>query len=164
MNCIAAVSSDWGIGKDGDLLFHIPEDLKYFRKMTSGGTMILGRKNLESFPGGKPLPKRRHLVLSRQQDWHPEGVEVFHSVDDILAAVRDLPEDDVWVIGGGEIYRQFLPWCRKAYITHVDARPEAEVFFPDLSQNPDWEISQRGETQHFGNISYRFCIYNNRKV
>ena len=161
MNCIAAVSSDWGLGKDNDLLFHISEDMKFFRKMTAGGTVILGRKTLESFPGGKPLPKRRHLVLSRNRDWHPEGVEVYHSVEDILAAVQPLPEENVWVIGGAEIYRLFLPWCRTAWITRVDAAPEADVWFPDLGKAKGWVLEEEGMPQEEGGLRYRFCRYRN---
>ena len=164
MNCIAAVSSNWGIGKDNGLLFHAAEDMKFFRRMTTGGTMILGRRTLESFPGSRPLPKRRHLVLTRRSGWQAEGVEIFHSVRDVLTAAEGLSEDLVWVIGGGEIYRAFLPYCRKAYITRFDSAPEADTFFPDLGADPAWSLVEEGEPMQEGDLSYRFCLYQNNAV
>ena len=167
MNCIAAVSSEWGLGKDNQLLFHIPEDMKRFRRLTTGGTLILGRKTLESFPGGRPLPDRRHLVLSRQTDYQPEGVEVFHSAAEILETVRHLPEEHVWVSGGGEIYRAFLPYCKTAYITFVHASPEADTFFPDLTGASGWELTRSDELSCFESageqLFFRFCEYTNLK-
>ena len=164
MNCIAAVSSEWGIGKNNGLLFHAAEDMKFFRTMTAGGTLILGRKTLESFPGARPLPKRRHLVLTRDGSRQPEGVEVFHSVPEVLQAAADLPGDQVWVIGGGEIYKAFLPYCRLAYITRFEQAPEADTFFPDLDASPDWILEEEGKLRQEGNLSYRFCIYRNLRI
>ncbi|MCD8125526.1 MAG: dihydrofolate reductase [Lachnospiraceae bacterium] len=161
MNCIAAVSENWGIGRENDLLFHISEDMKLFRRLTTGHTLILGRRNLESFPGCRPLPKRRHLVLTTREGWHPEGVEVCHSLAEVLETVRNLPEEDVWVIGGGIVYREFLPFCREAYITRVEACPAADTFFPDLSREPGWTLTEEGERQTDGKLFYRFCTYEN---
>lgn len=163
MNAIAAVSADWGIGYRNDLLFSIPEDMKYFRRMTKGGTVILGRRNLESFPGGRPLPNRRHLLLTKDPTFAAEGVEIYHSVEEVLAVVKDIPEDDVWVIGGGQIYGLFLPYCRKAYITHIDSTVPAEVFFPDLEKEDGWVLAEAGEEQSYGDLTYRFSVYENRK-
>lgn len=161
MKAIAAVASHWGIGAHNDLLFHIPEDLRFFRRNTAGGTVILGRKNLESFPGARPLPNRRHLLLTRQEAFCPEGVEVFHSLPELLDVVRELPPDSVWVIGGGEIYRALLPYCDEALITHVDAAPEADVFFPDLTRTPGWELAEVSDVMQSGDLSYTFCRYRN---
>ena len=113
MDLIVAVSRRWGIGNGKDLLFHLKEDLRFFRRMTLDKTVILGRRTLDSFPGGRPLPRRRHLVLSRDPAFAREGTEVFSSPEAVLEAVRDLPPDEVFVIGGGEIYRRFLPYCRR---------------------------------------------------
>ncbi len=159
MNIIAAVSENWGIGKKNDLLFHIPEDMKFFRQMTKGKTVILGRKNLESFPGGKPLKGRRHLLLTNNPLFSAEGVEVYHSIQDVLAEARQLPPDDVWVIGGGMIYEQFLPYCDKAYITKIHKEVPADVFFPDLDADPAWELTAQGEDAISDGLSYCFCTY-----
>ncbi len=161
MNCIAAVSRDWGIGREGGLLFHISEDMKLFRRLTIGRTLILGRRCLESFPGGRPLPRRRSLVLSRDRGFTPDGAEVCRCPAEALEKIRDLDEDDVWVIGGGEIYRIFLPYCRLAYITQVDAAPEADVFFPDLTAEPGWEQRERGDLLTENGLPFRFCVYGN---
>ncbi len=165
MNCIAAVSSEWGLGKNNQLLFHIPEDMKRFRRLTTGGTLILGRKTLESFPGGRPLPSRRHLVLTRQTNYQPEGVEIFHSTDDVLQAIKNLPEEQVWIAGGGEIYRAFLPYCRIAYITFVNESPASDTFFPDLTVNPSWKLNKESDLfQHEASdrtVFYKFCEYIN---
>ena len=109
MNAIAAVSLDWGIGKDNDLLFHIGEDMKRFRALTTGGTVIMGRRTLDSMPGGKPLPRRRNIVLTRQADFAREGVEVARSPEEVLRLTAGEDPEKVWVIGGREIYRQVLP-------------------------------------------------------
>ena len=165
MNCIAAVSSEWGLGKNNQLLFHIAEDLKRFRRLTTGGTLILGRKTLESFPGRRPLPNRRHLVLTRQAAYHADGVEIFHSVEDVLKTAKDIPEDLIWVAGGGEIYRAFLPYCRTAYITLVNDSPASDTFFPDLSADPMWKLINESELFRDESsekaLSYKFCEYTN---
>lgn len=159
MNIIAAVSENWGIGKENDLLFHIPEDMKFFRQKTKEKTVILGRRNLESFPGGKPLKGRRHLLLTGNPDYQAEGVEVFHTVPEILKETEKLAPEDVWVIGGGTVYAQFLPYCDKAYITRIHADAPADVFFPDLDADPAWELTERSEMQCCGDLTYHFCTY-----
>ena len=107
MNAIAAVSADWGIGRDNDLLFHIREDMRRFRELTSGGTVIMGRKSLDSLPGGRPLPQRRNIVITRQPDFTRENIEVAHSIAEVLRLAEG--QEDIWVIGGGEIYAALLP-------------------------------------------------------
>lgn len=119
MNAIAAVSRDWGIGRAGELLFHIPEDLRRFRALTTGGTVIMGRKTLDSLPGGRPLPNRRNLVLTRNAAFARPGVETVRSPEELPALLEGQDPDRVWVCGGGEIYRLLLPWCRTCHITRV---------------------------------------------
>ena len=164
MKAIVAVSRNWGIGKDNDLLFHIPEDLKFFRSTTAGHTMIIGRKNLESFPGARPLKNRRHLVLTRQTDYKGEGIEIFHSTEELMETLKDIPTEELWVCGGGVVYRDFLPYCESALVTHVDEEPECAVFFPDLTQEPDWELTEVGEWKEHEGIRFRFCTWTNRNV
>ncbi len=163
MNAIAAVSLDWGIGKDNDLLFHIGEDMKRFRALTTGGTVIMGRKTLDSMPGGKPLPRRRNIVLTRQEDFAREGVEVARSQEEVLRLTAGEDPEKVWVIGGGEIYRQLLPYCRLCWLTRVYARPESAVFFPDLDTLPQWQVLRSGAIVSDGTWDYQFIEYINQE-
>ena len=159
MNCIVAVDANWGIGKNNDLLISIPEDMKYFRKVTAGKTLIYGRKTLESFPGQKPLPKRRNIVITRNAAYGGNGAEVVNSVDEAYLAVKDEDPDNVFVIGGGAIYLQMLPFCTRAYVTRIDNIFDADTFFPDLDSDPEWEIESESEVKTHEGISYRFVIY-----
>lgn len=159
MNCIVAVDAEWGIGKDNELLISIPEDMKYFRKMTAGKTLIYGRKTLESFPGGKPLPKRRNIVITRTADYDGRGAEVVHSVEEACAAVAGEDSNNVFVIGGGSIYEAMLPYCTRAYVTKIDRAFGAETYFPDLDKLEDWEIEGESETFEHEGIPYRFVVY-----
>lgn len=164
MDLIVAVGADWGIGKEGDLLFSIPEDMKYFRTMTQGKVVVMGRKTLESLPGGKPLKNRTNLVLSQNPDYTVEDAQVCQSIDEVRKAVRAYAEDDVMVIGGAGIYRALLPYCKRAYVTHVDAIAPADTCFPDLTKEPGWALTQTGEQQEHEGLHYRFCVYENSAV
>ncbi len=161
MNAIAAVSANWGIGLGNDLLFHISEDMKRFRALTSGGTVIMGRKTLESMPGGKPLPKRRNIVITRNPAFVREGVEAAHSVEEALSLTAGDDPDHVWVIGGGEIYAALVPYCRMCCLTHVDAAPACDVFFPRLSDMANWRLLRAEPPASDGGLSYRFVDYVN---
>ena len=133
LKAIVAVCDDWGIGRDGDMVVSNRADMRHFVNKTKGHPVIMGRKTLESFPGGRPLKDRRNIVLTRDEAFSREGVEVVHSVDEALAAVAD--EDVAWVIGGGAVYGQFLPYCSEAEITHNHVTHEVDTHFPDLSQD-----------------------------
>ena len=117
MNAIVVVDRNWAIGKDNALLFSLPTDMKRFRSLTLGGTVLLGRKTLDTFPGGRPLPGRRNIVLTRDPAFQREGVEAFTSLADALAAGAD-PEH-LWVIGGGSVYTALLSRCKRVYLTKV---------------------------------------------
>lgn len=155
MQAIVAVSQSWGIGKGGDLLFRLPSDLRRFKAMTTGHTVIMGRKTLDSLPGGKGLPHRRNLVLSRQSDFAPDRAEVIHSVEDILKTA----EDDAFVIGGQQVYEQLLPYCARVYVTKVLADPEADAFFPDLDKLPEWRVASTGEMLTENGLSFQYVEY-----
>ena len=155
MQAIVAVSQSWGIGKGGDLLFRLPSDLRRFKAMTTGHTVIMGRKTLDSLPGGKGLPHRRNLVLSRQSDFAPDRAEVIHSVEDILKTA----EDDAFVIGGQQVYEQLLPYCARVYVTKVLADPEADAFFPDLDKLPGWKVASTGEMLTENGLSFQYVEY-----
>ena len=155
MQAIVAVSQSWGIGKGGDLLFRLPSDLRRFKAMTTGHTVIMGRKTLDSLPGGKGLPHRRNLVLSRQSDFAPDRTEVIHSVEDILKTA----EDDAFVIGGQQVYEQLRPYCARVYVTKVLSDPEADAFFPDLDKLPGWKVASAGEMLTENGLSFQYVEY-----
>lgn len=159
MNAIAAVSLNWGIGRAGELLFHIPEDLRRFRALTAGGTVVMGRKTLESLPGGRPLPNRRNIVLTRNAAFTRPGVETAGSAEALFTLLGDQDPDRVWVCGGGEIYRLLLPWCRTCHITRVYDAPESDAFFPDLDRLPRWRLARSEAALAYGDTAYQFVVY-----
>lgn len=166
MNLIVAVDLNWGIGKKNDLLFHVPEDMKFFRKTTLEKTVVCGKNTLFSFPGSKPLPKRRHLILTHQNLEENENLKVFDSVEKLLDFVKDIPSDDVFVIGGESVYRQLLPYCKKAYVTKFLALDkDADTFFPNLDENPDFVLVDGGEELVSENgVKFSFTLYENIKI
>ncbi len=160
MKLIAAVSADWGIGKNNGLLFNIPTDMKFFRETTKGKTVILGRKNLESFPGGKPLKNRVNIVLTRNKDFCCEDAVVCGNVEEVLNSGYDL--SDAFVIGGEEIYRQFLPYCDTCYITKVSASVPCDKYMVNLDKLPEWILSEQSSETEDNGYKIRFCTYKKR--
>ena len=156
MELIVAVYDDWGIGRDGTQPVALSADRKFFRETTRGATVIVGRKTLADFPGGKPLPNRVNVVLTRQ-DVDIPGTVICHSPEEAVALTGD--HKRVMVIGGGSVYRQMLPLCDTAYVTKVHVTPDSDTFFPNLDGDPDWtltEILQQGEED---GIRYEMCLY-----
>lgn len=155
MNLIVAVDQNWAIGKDGDQLVYLKEDLKRFRTLTSGHTVILGRKTLATFPGGRPLKNRRNLILSRNPQFQAEGAEVFSSVEELVQQA----DGDAFVIGGASVYEQLLPYCDTAYITKIHAAFPADTYFPDLDKSEDWEVIEESESLEQDGIAYHYVTY-----
>lgn len=164
MNLIAAVSSNWGIGKDNKLLFSIPEDMKFFKEMTMNKVVVMGRKTLESFPNKKPLPKRINIVLSRNADYAPEGVVVCHTPEELLREIKKYNSEDVFVIGGEQIYRIMIPFCERAYITNVHSEAEADSFMPDFTKLLGWELEDRSPELSDNGHTFTFDLYKNKGV
>ncbi len=164
MQMIAAADARWGIGKDGKLLVSIPADMKYFKAVTAGKTVIMGRKTRESLPGKRPLPGRRNIILTRQADYAAEGFETASGVEEVLDLIKDTVPDDVFCIGGAEIYRLLLPYCDKALVTRIDHTYDADAFLPDLDADPAWELIQKSDEQVFFDLTYHFCTYQNTAV
>lgn len=158
MNAIVVVDENWAIGKNGGLLVHLPGDLKYYKKRTIGKHIIIGRKTLESFPGGKPLPGRTNIVVTRDGDFKKEGCVVCHSVEEAVQAAGAYPEEDVFVAGGAEIYREFFDLCDTFYVTKIYEAFEADRFFPNLDED-DFRITWESEMQQENGIEYRFFKY-----
>lgn len=160
MKLIVNVDNEWNIGSDGDLVFPIREDMKFFRSTTSGKVVVMGRKTLDSFPGGNPLKNRVNVVLTRDKAFAREGVEVVGSVEEALEALKAYDTDDVYIIGGAEIYAMFLDYCDTALVTHVDAvAPKADKKFPDLSVRTEWKLCERSEEKEENGIKFTFCTY-----
>lgn len=156
MNVIVAVDQNWAIGKDGDQLVYLSQDLKRFKALTTGHPVILGRKTLATFPGGRPLKGRRNLMLSRNPDFAPEGAEVYPNLDELLAAAPG----DAFVIGGASVYAALLDYCETAYITKIDeAFPEADRFFPDLDAHRSWRVVEEGPELEENGVRFRYVTY-----
>lgn len=159
MNLIVNVDKNWAIGLGSKLLVRIPQDMKYFRSMTTGHVVVMGRKTLESFPESKPLPNRVNIVLTRDQGYQAPGALVVHSMEELKEELKKYPEEEVFVIGGGQIYRELLPLCDKAYVTKVDRAFDADVYFPDLDQDPQWKMTKVSEEQTYFDLEYVFAVY-----
>jgi dihydrofolate reductase len=158
MKAIAAVDINWGIGMNGGLLARLPSDMAYFREKTLGRTLIMGRRTLESLPGGKPLDGRATLLLSRDPGYSAP-CEVFGSVEACLDRVKGLGDGEVFVAGGAEIYSLFLPWCDECLITKIDAVFPADRHFENLDENPAFRLAWEGEAVSENGLEYRFSSY-----
>lgn len=156
MELIVAVYDDWGIGRDGTQPIALSADRKFFRETTRGATVIAGRRTIEDFPGKKPLPGRVNLALSRSER-AIHGFTVCHSPEEVLAQAKNAPR--AFVIGGGSVYRQMLPYCDRAYVTKVHTCPESDTFFPNLDEDPDWLPPQTLQSGEENGIAYEMLLY-----
>lgn len=157
MKLIVAVDKNWAIGKNGNLLAHIPSDMKHFKEKTLNHFVVMGRKTLESFPNQKPLINRTNLVLTRNINYNANGVEIFHSLQELQK--RLCGHDDVFIIGGGQIYREFLPYCDEAIVTYIHKEFDADTYFPNLDTLPNWYLEKESDIFHDGPYSFTFRIY-----
>lgn len=157
ISIIVAAAENNAIGKDNQLLWHLPNDLKFFKRMTSGHTVIMGRKTFESF--GKPLPNRRNIVITRQPGYKLDGAEVVHSLDEALGLAGKEVEE-LFIAGGAQIYKEALPITDKFYLTRVHESFEADAFFPEFDEN-DWQLVSREdfEADEKHAYGYSFLIY-----
>ena len=159
MNLIAAVDKNWAIGLGNKLLVNIPQDMKFFRETTKGKIVAMGRKTLETFPGGQPLKNRVNIVLTTDKNYKTKGIELVHSLEEMVEELKKYPSEDVYVIGGDTIYRQLLPYCDKAYITKIDHAYHADTYFPNLDNDPEWEMTQISDEQTYFDLEYVFTVY-----
>ncbi|MCA0970407.1 dihydrofolate reductase [Halobacillus litoralis] len=146
------------IGKDNDLPWHIPNDFKFFKDMTIGKTIIMGRKTFESF--GKPLPDRKHIVITSNHDYDREGCTVIHSIDDILEMEKNDPDTEWFVIGGTVLFEKMLPYADRMYLTYIDYEFEGDTHFPEYDES-DWKLvsETKGEKDEKNPYDYYFRIY-----
>lgn len=159
MNLIAAADKNNAIGKNGGLLYKIPADMKFFRETTTGKTVVMGRKTLESFPGGNPLKNRVNIVLTRNDDYRKDGVVICNDISELEKEIKKYDTNDIFVIGGEEIYKLLLPLCDRAYITRIDGEADADAFLPDLDGSDDWKIISQSETLTDNDVNFRFVTY-----
>ena len=159
MNLIVAADRRWAIGRGGDQLVYLSADLKRFKALTTGHAVILGRKTLSTFPGGRPLKGRRNLILSRNPGFACEGAEVFSDPE----ALRAAAPEDAFVIGGGSVYAALLPWCGAAHVTKIDAEFQADTWFPDLDADPAWEIAGEEPPLEQDGLRFRYVTYVRRR-
>ena len=156
MDLIVAVYDDWGIGLNGDQPIALSADRKFFRRHTAGSTVIVGRKTVGSFPGSAPLPKRRNIVLTRQELNIP-GFETARSPEEAVAMCAE--DEKVFVIGGGTVYRQMIPMCDRAVITKVHCTTPCDTWFPNLDESPEWTLTDTLESGEEDGIRYEMCVY-----
>ena len=159
MNLIVAVDRNWAIGKNNQLLVSIPDDMKFFRETTTGKVVVMGRKTLESFPNGKPLKNRINIVLTNNTSYKVDGAIVVHSKEELDAQLSKYNSDDIFVIGGESIYRLLLDDCNRAFVTYVDYAYDADTYFPNLDEKPEWKMTEESEEQTYYDIEFYFRTY-----
>ena len=144
MRAIVNADKNWGIGCENKLLVHIPSDMRFFRDHTTNNVVVMGRKTLESLPGGRPLADRDNIILSRDPGLRVKGAAVVHDVEELQALLSDIHTDTV-------------------YVTRVDYAYKADAFFPDLDADPEWELAEESEEQTCFDIEFTFCTYRKRQ-
>ena len=164
MNLIVNVDSNWAIGYRGKLLVSIPEDMKFFRSETTGKVVVLGRKTLDTFPGGQPLKNRTNIILTRNLNYQVKGAIICHSVEEVLEELKKYNSEDVYIIGGDSIYKEFLPYCDVAHVTRTDHVYDADAWFPNLEEDPAWVLTGESEEKTYFDLEFRFCRYERREA
>ena len=161
LEAIVAVYSDWGIGAKGTQPVVLKADRRHFRDITGDAAVIVGRKTMEDFPGGKPLKGRHNIVVTRQS-LEIAGAQVVHDTEEALAAARE--QERCLVIGGASVYRQFFPYLDLIHVTKIELAPPSDSFFPDLDADPDWDCVEEGPRLEEDGVGYRFCTYRRRRA
>jgi len=157
MKAIVAVNEDWGIGCSGKQSIVLPEDRRFFRETTTGGTIIAGRKTFEDFPG--VLTDRKNIILTGDTAFKADGAVVLHSFGDVISEISADDPDNVFVVGGGSIYKLFLPLCTAVYLTKIHATPPSDTYFPNLDTMPEWTLESQSETKKSNGFKYTICVY-----
>ena len=164
MNLIVAVDNNWAIGYKNDLLISIPDDMKFFRETTTGNVIIMGRKTLNSFPNGKPLKNRVNIVITKDANFKADGAIVVNSIEEAVKEAEKYNDKEAYVIGGGSIYEQMLPYCDTAYVTYIDNSYSADTFIPNLDKlTEEWYIANESDECTSFDIEYYFRTYKRKK-
>ena len=163
MNLIVAVDKNWAIGYQNKLLVSIPNDQKMFRNETIEKVVVLGRKTMETFPGGQPLKKRTNIILSKDPSYEVKDAMVVHSIEELLEELKQYPSEDVYIIGGDSVYQQMLPYCDVAHVTYIEQAYAADSYFPNLDKDPEWALVAESDEQTYFDITYYFRKYERMK-
>ncbi len=159
MNIIVAVDENWAIGNRGDLLVRIPNDQKTFQRETVGKVIVLGRKTMDTFPQKQPLPKRTNIILSKNPDYTVKNAVVKHSIEELFEELKQYNTEDVYIIGGSEVYEQMLPYCDVAHVTWIEHSYVADRYFPNLDKDPEWKLVEESDELTYFDIPYYFRRY-----
>lgn len=159
ISAIVSVDENWGIGYNGDLLEHIPEDLKYFKAVTNGGVVIMGRKTWDSLPK-KPLPGRLNIIITSQER-HFEEMTAFIPFSEAVSRLKHSPKEDNWfIIGGGQIYKELLPYCDRVYVTKIfKDHANIDTYFPNLDESEEWAPGMCSSLHKYKGLTYQFWQY-----
>ena len=157
MNLIVVVDNKWGIGKNNNLLFTLKKDMAFFRQTTTGKVVVMGANTFKTFPNGA-LPNRTNIVLDHQGNVHENAITV-KTLDELFELLKNYNSDDIFVIGGATVYKLLLDKCQTAYVTKVQADGNAELFFPNLDEMPNWQLVEKGQDIQDGNCTINFCKY-----
>ncbi len=163
MNAIVVVDRNWCIGRDGKLLVHLPGDLKYFKEKTLGKTIVIGRKTLESFPGGNPLPQRENVVVTGNGSYCNDNCTICYSFEGLLDVLGRIPKDQVFIAGGQSVYEQFMPYVSTIYVTKVDNTYEGDRYFPNLDEDEDFQLTWTSPDQFENGVKYNFAKYQRKQ-
>ena len=162
ITAIVHVDKEWGIGKGNDMMFSLPKDMKFFRETTMGNTVVMGGNTLRSFPNQKPLKNRVNIVLSRGQV--RDDCVIVRSYEELKNELKARKNEEIFIIGGGEVYKELLPYCHRALVTKVEAVGGAEVFFPNLDEMENFVCVNEGEPIEDNGYTIRFTEYQNQAV
>ena len=163
MKLIASVDKNWGIGYKGKLLVSIPSDQRFFKNETVGKTVVLGRRTLDTFPGGRPLAERENIILTRDRSYTNRDAIVVNGTEELEKLLEGRNSDGVYIIGGQSVYEQFIDRCDIAYVTKIDYEFAADSFLPNLDDDPEWECTEESEEKTYYDLCYRFCTYVRKK-
>ena len=163
MNLIVAVTKNWGIGKDGKMLVHLPADLKYYKEKTIGNVVVMGLKTYYSLPV-RPLPNRITIVLTRNKDFKDDRVLIANSLPDLFKLIEQFQNKEIFICGGSNVYNQLINYCEKAYVTKINTVKKADTFFPNIDDMNNWELIGATEPKTDNNLEYSFLEYKNNKI
>ena len=163
MNLIVSADKHWSIGKNGRPLVNIPAERQLLLKETAGKVVVMGRKTLETLPGGQPLGGRTNVVLSADPSFKARGAVVCRSMEEALAYLEEFDPKDIYILGGESIYRQFLPYCTTAHVTSIDYTYDGDAYFPDLEEEEGWYLAEEGNEQTYFDLCYTFRRFRRKK-
>lgn len=163
MKAIVAVDNNWGIGRNNELLFNLPLDMKFFRAKTLNKVVVMGSNTLKSFPSGNPLKNRVNIVLYPNGEKRKDCI-IVESLDELREELKRYPSDDIFIIGGAMFYRTMLPYCDTVYVTKVSADGNATVFYENLDKLPNWRCVDSSDEVEENNLLFRFTTYKNNDV